>query len=362
MNKQVTKLNETLAARPVGPAASQSTTIEQSRAVAEVQAMVVVAQNFPRNEAAAIQKMREACARMHLAEMAFFKFPRGGSTVQGKSVHLARELARCWGNIDYGVKELDRDDFGAKSEMVAYAWDMQTNARGATNFIVPHKRDKKGGAEMLVDMRDIYENNANNAARRLREMIFSVLPKWFVEEAADLCRQTLEKGEGERPITQRIADAIAAFAKIGVSVERIEAKLGAKSSAWTPVDIANLGVSIRSIRNKEISADDEFPTLGAVKLEDALKAPIVGTIDVDAQQREADAVEIVEDGDKAERESAVRERDKLRDTMMGMETEADLDEFVGAVEAQLEALPSDLRQAFNDAVDARRAKLKGKRK
>ncbi len=300
MNKPVATLNQALS-QPRAAAASQSTSIEQSRAIAEVQSMVVVAQNCPRNEALAIQKMREACGRIALAEMAFFKFPRGGSTVQGPSVHLARELARCWGNINYGVSELDRDDIGGKSEMVAYAWDVQTNARAATAFIVPHKRDKKGGAEQLVDMRDIYENNANNAARRVREMIFSILPKWYVEEAKQLCRLTLEKGEGDKPMTQRIADAVGEFAKIGINIERLETKIGSKSSAWTPVDLANLIVSWRSVKNKEVTAEDEFPSLGAAKLDDALKAakPEPAT-NAAGELIDDDPARTIAEGDKAE--------------------------------------------------------------
>lgn len=359
MNKPVARLNDALGTRAVSPSASQSTTIEQSRAVAEVQSMVVVAQNCPRNEAQAIQKMREACGRIHLAELAFFKFPRGGQSVQGPSVHLARELARCWGNINYGVSELDRDDLRGMSEMVAYAWDVQTNARSATNFIVPHMRDKKGGPERLVDLRDIYENNANNAARRVREMIFSVLPKWYVEEAKALCRETLEKGEGDKPLTQRIADAVAAFAKIGVSVERLEAKIGTKSTAWTPVDIANLGVSHRSIRNKEISADEEFPPLGATKLEDVLKAPIVGTVDVDVHQRQAEAEEIISEGDAAESAAALA---RLLAVLPEMSDAGELANFKAQVKADIASLTDDDRGAFNAAYLKREAAVTPKRK
>lgn len=352
MSTAVAKLNDALGQRAIGAPASQSTTIEQSRAVAEVQAMVVVAQNCPRDEALAIHKMREACGRIALAEMAFFKFPRGGSTVQGPSVHLARELARCWGNINYGVSELDRDDLAGKSEMIAYAWDVQTNARSATNFIVPHKRDKKGGAEALVDMRDIYENNANNAARRLREMIFSVLPKWFVEEAKGLCRATLEKGEGDKPLTTRIADAIAALEKLGISRERVEAKVGAKSAAWTPVDIANLSVAWKSIRNKEVSADEEFPPIGAAKLDEALKS---GSVPAGA---EAAVEEAVADGegveaDRAAAEAARSRTDDLIAAMDELPTAADIDQYVAQIKSDLDALPPDERGRFNSAKLAR---------
>lgn len=255
-----------------GPA-SQATQVEQSRAVAEVQAMVIVAQRAPRSEADALRKILESCGQMKLAERAFFKFSRGGSSVSGPSIHLACEIARCWGNVNYGVKELDRNDATGMSEMMAAAWDLETNTRADTTFMVPHKRDKTGGPVALSDMRDIYENNANNAARRLREMIFRIIPPYIKAQAEDACRATLERGESDEPMPQRIAKTLKAFAEIGISRERIEAKIGTKADAMTPVDLGNLRISYQSIKREEISADEEFPTVTA----QALAAELGGT-------------------------------------------------------------------------------------
>ncbi len=242
---------------------SEATQIEQSRAVAEVQAMVTVAQARPRDITKAMESMRQSCSMMGLAERAFFKFPRGGQSVSGPSIHLAVELARCWGNVNYGIRELSRDDAARQSEMLAFAWDLETNSRADTTFIVPHMRDKKGGAEALVDMRDIYENNANNGARRLREMIFRIVPPWYREKAKQLCNETLQKGEGEQPLPLRIANIVAALAAMGIARDRVEAKIGMKADAMTPIDLANLIVSARSIQAGEITAAEEFPMLTA---------------------------------------------------------------------------------------------------
>jgi hypothetical protein len=244
-----------------GEAASQATSIEQSRAVAEVQGALVVAQQRPRDETKALAKAMESCRQMAVAESAFFKFPRGGQTVAGETIHLAVELARCWGNIAYGIMELDRDDFGAKSEMLAFAWDLETNSQSRMTFIVPHKRDKRGGAETLTDMRDIYENNANMGARRLRECIYRVLPPYLKENAKATCYATLEKGEGDQPLPVRVAAALDKFQRIGIGRERIEAKLG-RVADLTAADLANLEVAFRSIRRNEVSADEEFPRVG----------------------------------------------------------------------------------------------------
>lgn len=235
----------------------QATAIEQSRAIAEVQAMVIVAQQCPRDLSRVVDRMREACRQMPLAERAFYRYPRGKETITGPSVHLARELARCFGNVGYGVNELRRDDKAGISEMQAYAWDLEANTRSAQIFIVPHIRDTKTGPKQLTDLRDVYENNANNGARRLREAIYSILPTWFVSEAEDRCRATLRDGGG-KSLPQRITDAISLFEGIGVSVDRLEAKVGRKTAQWNEHDIVQLGITYKSIQRGEITADAEF--------------------------------------------------------------------------------------------------------
>lgn len=240
----------------------QATAIEQSRAVAEVHAAILVAQKAPRSITLAQQMMRESTAQKYLADRAFFRFSRGGSRVSGATVYLARELARCWGNVQYGVAELRRDDEHGQSEMLAFAWDVQTNTRVETKFIVPHMRDKKTGPERITDMRDIYENNANNGARRVRECIYAILPPWFVEDAKNRCMSTLERGEDENgnavPLAKRVADAIELFANIGVSVAQLERNRGRASAAWTAHDVGQLGVIYRGIQREEVKLADEF--------------------------------------------------------------------------------------------------------
>lgn len=240
-----------------GRAGSQSTMVEQTRAAAEVFGAIRVAREYPRSEPTAYAKMREACGSQRLAERAFFRFNRGG-VVSGESVHLARELARCWGNILYGVKELGRDDVRGVSEMLAFAWDLETNARAENAFIVPHKRDKKGGPADLVDMRDIYENNANMGARRLRECIFAMLPPELKETAKAICLATLEDGGG-KPLALRIADMTKVFEGLNVTRAMIEKRMGRTLEALTPVDVAQLGVVFNSIKRGEIAKEEEFP-------------------------------------------------------------------------------------------------------
>lgn len=264
MNNQVEK-----AAMPQLPApgrVGQGTAVEQSRAVAEVHAAILVAQQCPRDIQRAVAQMEDSCSQTYLAERAFYEYRRGGSVVAGASIHLARELARCWGNVQYGLVEMRRDDEYGQSEMQAFAWDVETNTRNSSTFIVPHKRDKTGGPVPLTDMRDIYENNANNGARRVREAIFAVLPPWFVEQAKTLCSKTLENGGGV-PLATRIGNAIEKFGELGVTEQQLEEKLGRQIKLWNARDAAQLAVTYKSLQRGELRLEEAFPPPGVTTAE-----------------------------------------------------------------------------------------------
>jgi hypothetical protein len=251
--------SDNLQAAAVPSRVGQATAIEQSRAVAEVQAAIVVAQQCPRRIDVSRNEMRMACQILGLAEQAFYSYNRGsGNVVSGASIHLARELARCFGNLQYGIAELRRDDAYAQSEMQAWAWDVQMNTRASNTFIVPHARDRRGGPVKLTDLRDIYENNANMGARRLREAIYSILPKWFTEEAKEICQATLAKGDGT-PLPDRIAAAVGTFDRIGVVVDRLEQQIGKPTDKWNAYDLAQLTTTYKSIQRNEIAIDEAFP-------------------------------------------------------------------------------------------------------
>ncbi len=236
----------------------QGTAVEMTRAAAEVAAAVQAARQCPRNINMAVAEMENSCKQLGMAQRAFYAFPRAKQTVRGPTIHLARELARIWGNLDYGIAELRRDD-GFQSEMKASAWDMQTNTRSSSIFIVPHKRDTKEGVVVLTDMRDIYENNTNNASRRVREAIFALLPPWFKDQAIELCNQTLKAGASGPLFHERVANMVTHFRAMGVTELRLETKTGRARDAWTPDDVAELGIVFASIQRGELTVDEAFP-------------------------------------------------------------------------------------------------------
>lgn len=235
--------------------------IEASRAIAEAQGKLVIAKRFPRDEVEAYAKAMEACQRPTMAAKAFYSFPRGGQTVEGPTIRFAEELARCWGNIDYGIKELSQDD--GKSEMQAYAWDLETNAQSVQNFTNPHQREKTDKKtktvtmEALKSQRDIYENNANMATRRLRSRILAILPSWFVEDAIEECKKTLA-GRNDTPLIDRVKKMVVAFAKIGVTQEQIEKRLKKKIDTMNADDFVEYTGIYNAIKQGESKIAEWF--------------------------------------------------------------------------------------------------------
>ena len=235
--------------------------IEASRAIAEAQGKLVIAKRFPRDEVQSYAKAMEACQRPTMAAKAFYSFPRGGQTVEGPTIRFAEELARCWGNIDYGIKELSQDD--GKSEMQAYAWDLETNAQSVQNFTNPHKREKTDKRtktvvmETLTGQRDIYENNANMATRRLRSRILAILPAWFVEDAIAECKRTLS-GQNDTPLIDRVKKMVVQFAKLGVTQEMIEKRLKRKIDTMTSDDFVEYVGIYNAVKGGESKISDWF--------------------------------------------------------------------------------------------------------
>ena len=102
------------------------------RSAKEVEAMVLMAKRFPRDEEMAEGKIIKACKRERLAQTATYEYPRGGTKVTGPSIRLAEVLAQNWGNIDFGWTELARDkgaDGIEVSHCEAWAWDIESNTR-----------------------------------------------------------------------------------------------------------------------------------------------------------------------------------------------------------------------------------------
>lgn len=228
--------------------------VESQRAVQEVQAAMVVAKRFPRDQFQAYNRILEACKRPSLASSAEYAYPRGGTMITGPSIRLAEVLANNWGNIQSGIVELSRGN--GFSEVLAYAWDLETNTRKVMQFQVRHERETKKGTKTLEGSRDIYELVANQGARRLRACILSVIPGDIVDAARKRCDETLKKG-GE-PLEDRIRKMVVAFSELGVTTEMLEKRLQHKMESTIVQELVGLGKIYQSLKDGMAKREDFF--------------------------------------------------------------------------------------------------------
>lgn len=240
------------------PASGKRTTTEMvtTRQAQEVQAAMVIAKKFPRDEVESYNRIMRACQRKSLAEQAMYEYPRGGTKVTGPSIRLAEAMAQNWGNLDFGIIELEQKN--GESQVMAYAWDLETNTRQTKIFSVPHIRGTKKGNVLLTDPRDIYELVANQGARRVRACILGVIPGDVQDAAVEQCHKTLIEGE-KKPLVDLVRDMAALFQQeFGVPLDSIETYIGCKSEAFSMNDLVRLKRVVKSLRDGMAKREDFF--------------------------------------------------------------------------------------------------------
>lgn len=240
-----------VATRPGNALVDTATAREQS----EVQGMIVLAKKFPRDQKAALDRILNACTRASLAECAVYQYARGGSDVTGPSIRLAEAIAQNWGNLQFGIRELEQRN--GESTVEAFAWDLETNVRQSKVFQVSHVRHTKQGSKLLTDPRDIYEMVANQGARRMRSCILSVIPGDVVDAAVDQCDLTLKSAAGE-VTPERIKAMLEKFAVFGVTREQIEARIQRRIDTVSAAQLVSLGKVYNSLRDGMSQPQDWF--------------------------------------------------------------------------------------------------------
>jgi hypothetical protein len=237
--------------------------VASSRQAQEVQAAMAIAKRFPRDEEQAFSAIMRACQRKGLAEAALYSYPRGGQQITGPSIRLAEALAQSWGNLDFGIIELEQRD--GESTVMAYCWDLQTNTRQAKVFQVAHERKAGGQIKRLDDPRDVYELVANQGARRMRSCILGVIPGDVIDAAIEQCEKTI-KGGNKEPLIDRIRIMATKFAEdFSVSVPMLEKKLGHKLDATNEQEMVLLRKIYTSLKDGMSSRDQWFELVDTVE-------------------------------------------------------------------------------------------------
>lgn len=227
-----------------------------SREMEEVKGAIFLAKQFPRNTFQSEQRILDNCKRQSLAQVAMYQYPRGGTKVTGPSIRLAEVLAQNWGNLSFGIKELEQRD--GESVAMAYAWDLETNVRQEKVFTVKHSMKAKGNIKKLTDPRDIYEKVANDGSRRLRACILGIIPGDIVDKAVEECEKTLA-GQNKLPLKERINNALNTFKEqYRVTQLMIEERFGYNAESFTERDYLDLIKIFNSLKDGMSKVEDWF--------------------------------------------------------------------------------------------------------
>jgi hypothetical protein len=255
-------------------ARTQAGEAQLARTIQEVKAMVLIAKEFPRDEQRAARRIQEACRRVQLAEDAEYEYPRGDTRVTGASIRLAEVLATAWGNIDYGFVVVDQR-LGRDSDILAYAWDLESNVRASRRFTQKHIREKKSGNVILTDPRDVYECEANHAQRRVRAAILAVIPRDVTDFAVEECRKTMRDAD-KRPTHEKIQQMLTSFGELGVTADQLTSYLRHALGATTDREFLQLKRIYSTIKDGIRKAEDYFAVVDGARPAGQTKAQKMG--------------------------------------------------------------------------------------
>jgi len=219
-------------------------TAQQAMARHEIEGSLIIANRFPRNEDGAFEKVMKSCGRFAFASLACYSYPRGGQQIEGASVNLAREVARCWGNIRFGA-DIVHDDEESRT-VRGWAWDLETNTKETQDATFKKLVYRRKGGWIKPDERDLRELTNKHSAIAVRNCLIHLVPPDLIDEAKRAAKATLQKGIAEDVDGHR-KRMIRAFSTLGVSVEDVELYLGHPLRQATAEEIAKLRTVYKSI-------------------------------------------------------------------------------------------------------------------
>lgn len=243
-----------------------------AREQSEIQSAIITAKKFPRNEAAAFVKINKSLERPKLAEAAIYSFKRGkkpdgtDNYIEGPSVDLARELARCWGNIRFGLRVVAVEEEAV--HIKGYAYDVEAN-----NYVEAEDKFKKlvqrkvwvngvGTTQWVQpDERDLRELINRKGAILVRNCILQVVPSDLIADAVAKANETFQKanaGELETNRDDSIKKLSVAFDKLGVSVDMLNKYFGHDIAQINAAQLAELKRIWKALANGEITRESVF--------------------------------------------------------------------------------------------------------
>lgn len=236
------------------------------RARASVEARFIMARRFPRDMDKVRTSLLKACQNPTFAKVAIYHKPIGEEGVEGPSIRMAEEVARCMGNI---ATEVDTVYDDAQKCIIAIgATDLESNLTHPLSVLVQKTVERKkprdgtiirgqrinsyGDVVYLVEATDdeMLNKMAALVSKALRTCLLRLAPEWLLNEAMKAAYKTRADEDAKDPDEARKA-IIDSFMGIGVDPPRLIEYVGHTLDSLTPKELNELRGLFVAIRDGE---------------------------------------------------------------------------------------------------------------
>jgi hypothetical protein len=251
------------------------------QAEALVRARFALAISRPRVMAVVRERALDECQRPRFAQVARYRVPRGGSTIEGWSIRAAEALGRIFGNIDVNVSVIADDP--ARRVLQVTAIDLESNfTTGAPVTVakvmerrqlrngqvaIASRTNSEGQLVHLVEATDdellVKQNALLSKARR--NAILQLIPGDLLDEMLEVVNETRRKGdkaEDPEAYRKRMLDG---FYEIGVKAsmlaEYIRLRFDKTVETLTVDEMHDLRDLHTALRDKEVTWKDAMAGL-----------------------------------------------------------------------------------------------------
>lgn len=231
---------------------------------AEIDVQVATARRFRRSVSTFLHQARTlATLDPETAAACNYTLPRDGKRIEGPGIRLAEIVAATWGNLRVGARVVGDD--GKTIVAQGFCHDLETNV--AMTMEVRRRVTDRHGRRYSDDMVNVTANAACSIARR--NAILAVVPRTLVDQLARAAKAAAVGDE--KTLVDRRQKMVAAFAAIGVPLDRILARLTADGDAVKrgieDIDLHDLGTLIglhTAITDGITTASEAFPAVDSV--------------------------------------------------------------------------------------------------
>lgn len=224
---------------------------------AETENQVSIAKRYPRDITTIKKKvLAYAACDEQTAASCFYKKPvdNKGTLAEGPSIRLAEIIAATYQNIKYGSRIIDISEKWVTVQGVAV--DLESNL-SYTSEVKRSIWSEKGAFRYSQSLIETTIKAA--CAFAVRDAIFKIVPMGIFNAELKEIKRVAIGGNSGLTMTQRVANALAYFLKLGVTEKRVMERLEVENRADISEDHLETLVGLKTgIEQKEFSIDEAF--------------------------------------------------------------------------------------------------------